>query len=66
MATGFLVADDVIMTARHVAEYFCDQKGKEWSFNTGVKSRIDYCEEKDSKKPREFKIKKILKESIHA
>ena len=63
MGTGFLVANDVIMTDRHVAEFFCEQNvnTNEWTFKTDSKRRrIDYCEEKDTTTPREFKIKKIL------
>ncbi|MCW4029103.1 MAG: serine protease [Candidatus Bathyarchaeota archaeon] len=62
--TGFLVAEDVIMTNRHVAEYFCekDMQTGEYIFKTEItRKRIDYCEENNTSPSREFQIKKILK-----
>jgi V8-like Glu-specific endopeptidase len=64
LATGFLVAEDIIMTCHHVVDYFCDycDRTNKWTFNKYTKNhRIDYCEEKDSTKPLEFKIEEIVK-----
>jgi hypothetical protein len=63
-ATGFLVAENIVMTCRHVVDDFCDycDSTDQWTFNTGVKKpRIDYCEEIDPAKELEFKIKEIVK-----
>ncbi len=63
MGTGFLVADNVMMTNGHVGELFCTQDAisKEWTFNLDSKRRrIDYCEELDAATSREFKIKEII------
>jgi glutamyl endopeptidase len=43
--TGFLVAEDVIMTNRHVAVYFCQSVSEEWTFHPGVTASIDYLKE---------------------
>lgn len=62
--TGFLVAEDAIMTNRHVAEFFCekDTQTGEYIFKTEItKRRVDYCEENKTQPAREFQIKKILK-----
>ena len=45
LGTGFLVADDVVMTNRHVAQEFCRRSPGEWSFRSGMAGRIDYVEE---------------------
>ena len=63
-ATGFLVADDVIMTNQHVAKYFCDKNvdANKWVFDPETNNRrIDYSEEKNTTKSREFEITEILK-----
>jgi V8-like Glu-specific endopeptidase len=63
-ATGFLVADNVIMTAGHVAEAFCESNddGDKWTFKTTcANEHIDYCAEYKTTMDREFKIKKVLK-----
>jgi hypothetical protein len=62
--TGFLVADNVIMTNRHVAELFCekDTPTSEWKFKPECTcKRIDYCEEYKTDPSREFRITNILK-----
>ena len=64
MATGFLVAENIMMTCRHVAEFFCEynNSNNQWTFKTDKKNRrIDYHEEKDNDKALEFKIKEIVK-----
>ena len=45
IGTGWLVADDVVMTNRHVAKEFTRQSGRTWSFEPGMKGRIDFREE---------------------
>jgi hypothetical protein len=46
IGTGFVVADNVIITNRHVAREFAEgPRRKKWRFITGIKSRIDFKEE---------------------
>lgn len=46
LGTGFLVADDVIMTNRHVVECFCQNRGEGvWSFRSAYNPQIDYLNE---------------------
>lgn len=58
--TAFLVGDGILMTNRHVAEIFSQQKGKEFPFVSGVKARVDYKEEFQRDVASEFKIEKVL------
>jgi V8-like Glu-specific endopeptidase len=61
VGTGFLVADDVVMTNRHVAEVFSNQgAGGEWSFKSGMTARIDYAEEMGSLTPAEFAFTEVI------
>jgi len=60
VGTGFLVGDGVVMTNRHVAEVFAKKKGAKWSFTPPVKGRIDYKEEYQRDKAREFRLTDIL------
>src|SRR2546425_8827016 len=60
LGTGFLVADDVVLTNRHVAVEFCRAKGKEWVFEPGIKPRIDYKEELNTSGAAEFSITGII------
>jgi V8-like Glu-specific endopeptidase len=64
VGTGFLVADDVVMTNQHVADVFVKAKGKQWLFTPGVRVQIDYKEEYRQDGAREFKITDVL--GIHA
>jgi V8-like Glu-specific endopeptidase len=61
VGTGFLVADDVIMTNRHVAEVFC-QMGTDlkWDFRPGMSARIDYLEEVETAGAEEFALDEII------
>jgi len=47
VGTGFLVADDVVMTNRHVAEAFSHRppRKRTWRFKPDMSARIDYMEE---------------------
>lgn len=61
IGTGFLVADDVVMTNRHVAvEFARTANGKTWDFFPRMKVRIDYAEEYESTARAEFKITEII------
>lgn len=45
VGTGWLVADDVVITNRHVAKEFTKQSGRTWVFEQNMKGRIDFREE---------------------
>jgi S1-C subfamily serine protease len=60
IGTAFLVAADVVMTNRHVAKEFCRSIGAKWSFEPGMKARIDYSEELGSKRPAEFALTDVI------
>lgn len=60
IGTGFLVAEDVVMTNRHVAKEFSKRAGAAWSFEAGMKPRIDYAEELGSAKPLEYALTSVI------
>jgi V8-like Glu-specific endopeptidase len=61
IGTGFLVADDVVMTNRHVAmEFARTTDGATWGFPPRMKVRIDYVEEYGSTAKAEFNITGII------
>jgi V8-like Glu-specific endopeptidase len=61
LGTGFLVADDVVMTNRHVAvEFARTRDGASWEFYPGMKARIDYVEELDATTKAEFKVSEVI------
>lgn len=60
IGTGFLVAPDVVMTNRHVAKEFCRNAGTKWSFEPGMKAKIDYVEELGSARPAEFALTDVI------
>ena len=64
LGTGWLVADDVVVTNRHVAAEFGRRQGEGFVFRQGfggpMASRIDFREEKDGAAAREFALARIL------
>ena len=61
IGTGFLVAPDVVMTNRHVAEEFSQRDGGTgWSFKSGITSRIDYVEELGAVAGSEFQLTGVI------
>ena len=63
VGTGFLVADDIVMTNRHVAKYFLVGP-PDWSFEPGITARIDFNEEFLAGEPREFVIREVVGVSL--
>ncbi len=61
IGTGFLVAENVVMTNRHVAKEFCcwGERGQ-WVFEPGIESRINYIEELGSAESSDFTIEKVI------
>ena len=60
VGTGFLVTKDVVMTNRHVAKVFSRQSGSRWTFEPGMKPRIDYREEHRGTSSAEFTLTSIV------
>ena len=60
VGTGFLVADDVVMTNRHVANEFCCLEGQKWVFEAGITPCIDYCEELGGLTPAEYSVRNVI------
>ncbi len=59
--TGFLVAEDVVMTNRHVAQEFC-RLGPDngWAFAPGMASNIDYIAEVGATAQSEFVLESVI------
>jgi hypothetical protein len=62
VGTGFLVADDVVMTNRHVAEAFCHRppRKRTWRFKPGMSGQIDYMEEWGNLDKAEFEFRSVI------
>jgi V8-like Glu-specific endopeptidase len=60
IGTGWLVADGVVMTNRHVAKEFTRQKGQKWVFEPAMTGRIDFSEEFGGGTPAEFSLTQVL------
>jgi DNA/RNA endonuclease G (NUC1) len=64
LGTGWLVADDVVVTNRHVAREFGRREGDRFVFRQGfggtMSSRIDFREEIGGGAAREFQLARIL------
>ncbi len=61
VGTGFLVAENVIMTNRHVAQIFCKRGclGR-WDFAPEMTAHIDYVEELGSLASAEFSLTSVI------
>jgi Trypsin-like peptidase domain len=59
--TGFLVAEDVVMTNRHVAQEFC-RLGPDsgWVFQSGMTSNIEYVAEVGATAESEFALESVI------
>ena len=62
LGTGFLVAENVVMTNHHVAGEFCSDRDSSgnWRFKPGMTSRIDYVEEYGVLEHAEFEFVGVL------
>ena len=61
VGTGFLVAPNVVMTNRHVAEVFAiPSDAGDWTFKLGRTPAIDYFEENGSNVSAAFKVRKVI------
>ncbi len=61
VGTGFLVAEDVIVTNRHVAKEFSRQGADmAWTFEPGMVPRVDFAEELGDSRPREFQLTELI------
>jgi V8-like Glu-specific endopeptidase len=60
LGTGWLVANDVVMTNRHVAKEFTRQQGRSWVFEPGMRGQIDFREEFGGGGPAEFRLTEVI------
>lgn len=60
VGTGWLAAEDVVMTNRHVAAEFARNDGGVWGFVPGMAGRVDYNEELSAAQPRELQLTEII------
>ncbi|HUR84493.1 MAG TPA: serine protease [Solirubrobacteraceae bacterium] len=61
VGTGFLVAEDVVVTNRHVAKEFSRQGADmAWIFEPGMVARVDFAEELGDSRPREFELTELI------
>jgi endonuclease G, mitochondrial len=64
VGTGWVVADDVIVTNRHVAEIFAHRVGEQFRFRTSflgqMEARLDFREEHEDESAAEFRIVDVL------
>ena len=61
VGTGFLVADNVIMTNRHVAELFCQSRGNGfWTFEQEYQPCVDYFHEWGTPNRARFGITELI------
>jgi endonuclease G len=64
LGTGWLIADDVVVTNRHVASEFAQRRGERFVFRQGFGGRmaaqIDFREEIGNNGAREFQLSNIL------
>jgi S1-C subfamily serine protease len=61
VGTGFLVADDVVITNKHVAKEFALQSpDSQWVFESNMVPRMDFAEELAEDQPREFQITEVI------
>lgn len=61
VGTGFLVAEDVVMTNRHVAKEFCRQEANlQWTFEPGMRTNIDYVAELGAANELEFAFEQVI------
>lgn len=58
--TGFVVAQDLVMTNRHVAEIFCDGRGvRDLVFRPGHKAAIDFLRENGRSASQLLKVREV-------
>ena len=64
VGTGWVVADDVVVTNRHVVDVFARGVGDRFVFRTSLHgrmgARLDFREELDSPSPAEFRVVEVL------
>ncbi len=59
--TGFLIAEDIVITNKHVIDAFAFLgDNKKWKIRDSYNPRIDFAEEYDSKVECEFAVKSVI------
>ncbi len=65
VGTAWMVADDVLVTNRHVAELFCERRGGQFPFARNlagqtIDARVDFREEYQRSQAFEIKVRQVL------
>lgn len=60
IGTCWMVADDIMITNRHVAKIFSQMRGGRWELRPGVDVRADFAEELGSREALEYLIGSIV------
>lgn len=60
LGSGFLVAQDIVLTNRHVVEQFAVRQRTCWSIKSGVRPRIDFKEEEGSEEADQHEISELI------
>lgn len=60
LGTGFIVADDVLMTNCHVARLFAERAGGSWKISEGRQPTVDFADNPDADPPDEFAIEAVI------
>jgi S1-C subfamily serine protease len=60
VGTGFMVAEDLVMTNGHVVREFALPKGKKWEIDPPITVTIDFNVELGSTTPKEYRIPSII------
>jgi trypsin-like peptidase len=60
IGTGWLIAEEVVITNRHVAKEFTRQNGRNWVFEPKMQGRIDFHEEFGGGAALEFRLTAVI------
>lgn len=60
VGTGFMVAPDLVMTNRHVAQEFARRDGDGWTFMSGRSAAWDLLEERNRTDQLEFTVSEVV------
>jgi len=61
VGTGFLVAEGVVMTNRHVAKVFSAKSGDgAWMFQAGMSANVDCADAPDADPPMQFDVGEVI------
>lgn len=58
--TGWMVADGVVMTNRHVAKVFASADGGTWVFEPGISAGLSWADDPDATGGQAFMVKSVI------